>query len=217
MSSNPDDLPKFDYVLSSISNITPEFVNQLGCFENVLNSNMKVQYIIDMLAKEDFSANVSYKLSKEQLKLIKTYQLLIQYSQYCTQQMLQKKKIVADLSNQQYEYFSKADEVLKKQKDRIKMFEQRNHDAANNLLNLEFLIKKLKIDKQLLKVNKKSKVNTSETKMQEQINSENEDNAFSEKKDVSSVASRLEVSKTEDSNYCQSFDEGISELSEGEI
>ena len=100
-----------------------------------------------------------FDFTKEEGKLIKTYQVLTQYLLYSINHLKKKNTLITDLSNQQRKYNEAAADILDKQKKKIRELEQANNDYTNNCMSMEFLIKHLNLEHLVMKLGVKSFVN----------------------------------------------------------
>ena len=93
-------------------------------------------------------------MTKNDKKLIKSYQFLAQYLLYSIKHINNKKDVLNELGSQQQVYNNKAEELLGKQvlifclqKVKIKSLQMKNKDLRVNTISFEYLVKHLKLDK----------------------------------------------------------------------
>ena len=91
-------------------------------------------------------------MKKSEMKLVKSYQMLSQYLIYSIKHLNKKNAIITDLAEQQYRYNEVADDIIKRQKVKIRQLEEENNDLDNNLISMEFLVKHLGLDKMIAKL-----------------------------------------------------------------
>lgn len=161
------ELRPFEFSLSTISRIKPKHITEYETFDNMIYENRSqstrnhhnISLIMNNLLKEDFKSNENFNLSTQEHKLIKTCQVVGQYIINSIENLEDKGNLVSNLYNQQSQYSTKADEIIQKQKDKINYLKMRSDNLNDNLLSLEFLLKQMKIDEKIGKLNKKAKIN----------------------------------------------------------
>lgn len=87
-----------------------------------------------------------YDLNKNELKLIKAYQVLTQYMIYSVNHLTKKNHLLNDLSNKQMNYNQEAEKIIQKQQRKIKEQEATIGELTNNCINMEYLIKELNLE-----------------------------------------------------------------------
>ena len=75
---------------------------------------------------------------------------------YSINHLKKKNDIITDLTMQQRKYNEAADDILKKQKRKIKELETSNNDYANNCNSMEFLIKHMGLEHLIMKLANKN-------------------------------------------------------------
>lgn len=154
-----DQIKPFEFGLHSISKLKPKDILQIKNSEEIIaNRNPNVANFLNNLAYEAFDNNEYFPMRKEESKLVKIYQAVIQYINYTNEHLERKKNILEDLCDQQTLYSNKADEILAKQKEKIKLLEARHSDLDDSLLHMEFLIKKLGLKEKFKHLNLKAKI-----------------------------------------------------------
>ncbi len=100
-----------------------------------------------------------FDLKRDERKLIKTYQVMTQYLVYSINHLKKKNNIINNLAQQQSQYNETAESIIDRQKKKIKELEKLNSDSTNNCMNMEFLIKHLKLEPLIMKLGIKSFMN----------------------------------------------------------
>ena len=176
------ELRPFEFSLSTISRIKPKHIIEYETFDNMIYENRSnstrnhhnINLIMNNLLKEDFKSNQNFNMTSQEQRLIKTYQAVGQYIVYSIENLEDKGNLVSNLYNQQSQYSNKADEIIQKQKDKINYLKMRSDNLNDNMLSLEFLLKQMKVDKNIGKLNKRAKINNIDrkNKFKENINQE---------------------------------------------
>lgn len=147
---NPTEHREFEFTLSKLNKLKPGSIDHIDLQGIIKRGDQSyLNRIIENFAMEDFETNEDFKLRPEEQKLVRSMQVLTQYMQYSIEHLQKKNLLLGDLANQQSEYLEKADEVAFKQSSKIRQLEEKNKNAAQNLMNMEFLIKRLKIDENI--------------------------------------------------------------------
>ena len=97
------------------------------------------------MSQENFDQNNYFDLSDNEKKLIKDYQILVQYMLYSINGLTRKNQILNDLSNQKNTEQFNLENEIDRQQQKINSQQETLSQLTNNLLNLEFLIKELKL------------------------------------------------------------------------
>lgn len=85
-------------------------------------------------------------MNKNELKLIKAYQVLTQYMIYSVNHLTKKNQLLNDLSQKQMNYNQEAEKIIQKQQRKIKEQESTLGELTNNCINMEYLIKELHLE-----------------------------------------------------------------------
>ena len=101
------------------------------------------------LSQENFAENDYFELNKDELKLIQTYQVMIQYMTNSIEQLEFKNEKLTDFIDKQIDYNEAAESVIKKQNKKIKNQQEEISKITENCKNMEFLIKKLGYEKRI--------------------------------------------------------------------
>lgn len=78
--------------------------------------------------------------------------MVTQYLQYSIAHLNKKRRVLSDLANQQVQFNTAAEELIKKQKQKIKEQEKQCNELTNNCMSMEYLIKHLKLEDMVLKL-----------------------------------------------------------------
>ena len=137
----------FDFYLSQTNKIKPKNPKKIDIL-HLIRSN-RIQELNELLmdiSQEDFEENDYFDFNKDELKLIKSYQILMQYMIYSVNQLTRKNQLLNDLANKQVSYNEEAENFLKKQQKKIKDQEKVLGELTNNCINMEYLIKQLHLE-----------------------------------------------------------------------
>ena len=138
---------EFNFNLTKKNRITPRQLNRTDIMQLIRTNNIpELNSILNDLSQEKFDENEYFDFTKDELKLIKNYQVLTQYMIYSINQLTRKSEQLKELSDNQIKANQKSEQNLKNKKDKID--EQNNIiNALNNeCANLELLIKQYHLD-----------------------------------------------------------------------
>ncbi len=129
--------------------ITPNYL-QNSQIETLIKTNniQELNNVLIDMSQENFDQNKYFDLSDNEKKLIKDYQILVQYMLYSINGLTRKNQILNDLSNQKNTEQFNLEKEIDRQQQKINSQQETLSQLTNNLLNLEFLIKELKLDEE---------------------------------------------------------------------
>ena len=136
----------FRFNLSSSEKITPNYL-QNSQIETLIKTNNipELNKVLIDMSQENFDQNNYFDLSDNEKKLIKDYQILVQYMLYSINGLTRKNQLLNDLSNQKNTEQFNLENEIDRQQQKINSQQETLSQLTNNLLNLEFLIKELKL------------------------------------------------------------------------
>ena len=136
----------FRFNLSSSEKITPNYL-QNSQIETLIKTNNipELNKVLIDMSQENFDQNKYFDLSDNEKKLIKDYQILVQYMLYSINGLTRKNQLLNDLSNQKNTEQFNLENEIDRQQQKINSQQETLSQLTNNLLNLEFLIKELKL------------------------------------------------------------------------
>jgi hypothetical protein len=141
---------EFDFHLSQTNKIKPKSLKNIDIIHLIRQNNLpELNNILNDLSQENFEENDYFDLNRDELKLIKSYQILTQYMIFSINNLTRKNKLLNELSNQQLNYNEEAEKMLMKQQKKIKEQEETLSQLTNNCINMEFLIKKLHLEEKV--------------------------------------------------------------------
>lgn len=151
---NPNSSPitndNFDFYLSQTNKIKPKSLKKIDIIHLIRSNRVaELNELLKDISQEDFEENDYFDFNKDELKLIKSYQILMQYMIYSVNQLTRKNQILNDLANKQVSYNEEAEKYLEKQQKKIKEQEEVLGDLTNNCINMEYLIKQLHLEDQV--------------------------------------------------------------------
>ena len=137
----------FYFHLSQRNKIRPKNLNEMDIIHLVKTNNVQdLDDLIYNLSQEDFQENGYFDLSKSESRLIKCFQILLQYLIHSVNYQTKKNQILNELSVRQLSFNQSAEQLLERQRKKIKDQEEAIESLTNNCLNLEFLIKQLNLE-----------------------------------------------------------------------
>ena len=142
--NNPDE---FKFTLNQKNKITPRQLKKVDIMQIIrTNNTSELNAILNDLSQENFSENEYFDFTKDELKLIKNYQVLTQYMIYSVNQLTRKSEKLKDLTDTQIQYNQKSEQIIKNKQNKITEQEETINELNNDCANLEFLIKQLHLE-----------------------------------------------------------------------
>ena len=138
---------EFTFNLNQKNKITPRQLKKVDIMQLIrTNNTSELNAILNDLSQENFSENEYFDFTKDELKLIKNYQVLTQYMIYSVNQLTRKSEKLKDLTDTQIQYNQKSEQVINNKKNKIAEQEETINELNNDCANLEFLIKQLHLE-----------------------------------------------------------------------
>ena len=142
--NNPVD---FNFNLSQKNQITPRQLNRVDIMQLIRTNNIpEINSILNDLSQEKFDENDYFDFNKDELKIIKNYQVLTQYMIYSINQLTRKSEQLKELTDNQIKVNQKSEQNLKNKKDKIEEQNMTINELNNECANLELLIKQYHLD-----------------------------------------------------------------------
>ena len=140
----------FAFNLSQVNKIKPKQLKKIDIINLVRNNNIpELKEVLYDLSQENFAENDYFEFKKDELKLIKAYQILMQYMMNNINQLEEKNQILSDFIDKQLDNNEKAEEVLEKQNKKIRNQDEDIDKIIANCKNMEFLINQLGLEDRL--------------------------------------------------------------------
>ena len=142
-----NDTNGFNFNVSQKNKITPRQLKRIDIMQLIrTNNTSELNSILNDLSQEDFSKNEYFDFTKDELKLIKNYQVLTQYMLFSVNQLSQKGEKLRDLTDNQIQYNKNSEQAIKAKQNKIREQEEIINELNNDCANLEFLIKQLHLE-----------------------------------------------------------------------
>ncbi len=142
--NNPVD---FNFNLSQKNQITPRQLNRVDIMQLIRTNNIpEINSILNDLSQEKFDENDYFDFNKDELKIIKNYQVLTQYMIYSINQLTRKSEQLKELTDNQIKVNQKSEQNLKNKKDKIEEQNMTINEFNNECANLELLIKQYHLE-----------------------------------------------------------------------
>ena len=164
------DTNNFVFNLGQVNKIKPKQLKKIDIINLVRNNNIaELKEVLYDLSQENFAENDYFEFKKDELKLIKAYQILMQYMMNNINQLEEKNQILSDFIDKQLDNNEKAEEVLEKQNKKIRNQDEDIDKIIANCKNMEFLINQLGLEDRLKELGIKPLSNEMEDKDLEQL------------------------------------------------
>ena len=144
MESNNDE---FHFSLNQKNKITPKQLKRVDIMHLIRTNNIpELNAILNDLSQENFSDNDYFDFTKDELKIIKNYQVLTQYMIYSINQLTRKSETLKNISDAQIQYNQKSEQSIKNKQNKISEQDQIINELNNDCANLEYIIKQLNLE-----------------------------------------------------------------------
>ena len=138
---------EFTFNLNQKNKITPRQLKKVDIMQLIrTNNTSELNAILNDLSQENFSENEYFDFTKDELKLIKNYQVLTQYMIYSVNQLTRKGEYLKNLNDAQIQYNQKSEQSIKNKQYKINEQEEAINELNNDCANLEYLIKQLHLE-----------------------------------------------------------------------
>ncbi len=133
--------------LGQVNKIKPKQLKNLDIINLVRTNNIpELKQVLYDLSQENFAENDYFEFQKNELKLIKTYQILMQYMMNSINQLEEKNQKLSEFIDTQLDYNEAGEAVIEKQIKKIRNQDEDIHKIDDNCKNMEFLVKKLGLE-----------------------------------------------------------------------
>ena len=138
---------EFNFNLSQKNRITPRQLNRMDIMQLIRTNNIpELNSVLNDLSQEQFEENEYFDFTKDELKLIKNYQVLTQYMIYSINQLTRKSEKLKELTDNQIKVNQKSEQNLKNKKAKIEEQNNTINELNNECANLEMLIKQYHLE-----------------------------------------------------------------------
>ena len=138
---------EFNFELRQKNQITPRQLNRVDVMQLIRTNNIpEINSILNDLSQEKFDENDYFDFNKDELKIIKNYQVLTQYMIYSINQLTRKSEQLKELTDNQIKVNQKSEQNLKNKKDKIEEQNMTINELNNECANLELLIKQYHLE-----------------------------------------------------------------------
>ena len=137
----------FNFTLSQKNKITPRQLKRVDIMQLIrTNNSPELNAILNDLCQENFKESEYFDFNKDELKLIKNYQVLTQYMIYNINQLTRETEKLKELNDQQIKSNQNSELLIKNKQMQINEQEQTINELTNDCANLEFLIRQLHLE-----------------------------------------------------------------------
>ena len=140
----------FAFHLGQVNHIKPKQLRKLDIINLIRTNNIsELKSVIYDLSQENFAENDYFEFNKDELKLVKTYQMMIQYMLYSIEHLENKNQKLSEFIDKQLDYNEAAEQVIEKQNKKIRNQNEEIDKITGNCENMEFLIRKLELEEKI--------------------------------------------------------------------
>ena len=153
----------FVFNLGQVNHIKPKQLRKLDIISLIRSNNIpELKSVIYDLSQENFAENDYFEFNKDELKLVKTYQMMIQYMLYSIEHLENKNQKLSEFIDKQLDYNEAAEQVIEKQNKKIRNQNEEIDKITGNCENMEFLIRKLELEEKIKELGIKPLSNNNE-------------------------------------------------------
>ena len=153
----------FAFHLGQVNHIKPKQLRKLDIINLIRTNNIsELKSVIYDLSQENFAENDYFEFNKDELKLVKTYQMMIQYMLYSIEHLENKNQKLSEFIDKQLDYNEAAEQVIEKQNKKIRNQNEEIDKITGNCENMEFLIRKLELEEKIKELGIKPLSNNNE-------------------------------------------------------
>ena len=140
----------FAFNLGQVNKIKPKQLRKLDIIHLIRTNNIpELKSVLYDLSQENFKENDYFEFQKDELKLIKTYQMMMQYMMNSINQLEEKNQKLNEFIDKQIDYNEAAEQVIEKQYKKIRNQKEEIDTITGNCENMEFLIRKLGLEQKI--------------------------------------------------------------------
>ena len=141
---------EFKFSLNQKNQITPRQLNRVDIMQLIRTNNIpELNSVLNDLSQEKFEENDYFDFTKDELKLIKNYQVLTQYMIYSINQLTIKSEQLKELTDNQIKINQKSEQNIKNKKEKIEEQNNMINELNNECAKLELLIKQCHLEDKL--------------------------------------------------------------------
>ena len=130
--------------MGQVNKIKPKQLRKLDIIHLIRSNNIpELKETLNDLSQENFAENDYFEFKKDELKLIKAYQILMQYYMNEINQLEEKNQVLSDFIDKQLDNNEAAVEVLDKQNKKIRNQNEDIDKIIYNCKNMQFLVDQL--------------------------------------------------------------------------
>ena len=137
----------FAFHLGQVNKIKPKMLRKLDIIQLIRSNNIpELKTVLHDLSQENFAENDYFEFNKDEMKLVKTYQMMMQYMMNSIEHLENKNQKISEFIDKQLDYNEAAEQVLEKQNKKIRNQKEEIDKITGNCENMEFLIRKLGLE-----------------------------------------------------------------------
>ena len=140
----------FAFNLGQVNKIKPKQIRKLDLIHLIRTNNIpEIKSTLYDLCQENFKENDYFEMQKDELKLVKIYQMMIQYMMHSIDHLEDKNQKLCEFIGQQLDYNEAAEKLFEKQNKKIRNQKEEIDKITGNCENMEFLIRKLGLEEKV--------------------------------------------------------------------
>ena len=156
---------KFNFNRGQHNIITPKYLRNANVDSLIKSNNLVgLNQILQDISQENFDTNEFFDFTENEEKIIEDYQILIQYMLYNINTLARKNQKLKKISNKTMGDHIDMENQIRKQQEKIRSQDEVIEQLTNNCLNMEFLIKELGLQDQIVELGDKEKKEDDEEK-----------------------------------------------------
>ena len=143
----------FVFSLNQVNKVKPKQLKKIDVAALIRSNRVaELNDLFRNLSQEDFEQNEAFDFENDEHKLIRQYQTLMQYLLFSVNNLTRKHQTLQDIATQQINYNKDVENVIKKQRKKLKEQDEIIEELTANCENMEYLVKQLHLEDKVKKL-----------------------------------------------------------------
>ena len=144
---------EFVFLLNQVNKVKPKQLKKIDVAALIRGNRLgELNELFRNLSQEDFEQNEAFDFESDEHKLIRQYQILMQYLLFSVNNLTRKHQTLQDIATQQINYNKDVENVIKKQRKKLKEQDEIIEELTANCENMEYLVKQLHLEDKVKKL-----------------------------------------------------------------
>ena len=143
----------FVFSLNQVNKVKPKQLKKIDVAALIRSNRVaELNDLFRNLSQEDFEQNEAFDFENDEHKLIRQYQTLMQYLLFSVNNLTRKHQALQDIATQQINYNKDVENIIKKQRKKLKEQDEIIEELTANCENMEYLVKQLHLEDKVKKL-----------------------------------------------------------------